>query len=106
EEAIRVYEDGLKIAPRSGPLLYGLAIADWESGRPAEAIARLRELSEVPPITADSYLVLARALAAHGDPAEASAIYERAMTAPTDSPAIAPMELAWLLATNPDPRAR
>jgi hypothetical protein len=28
EEAIRVYEDGLKTAPRSGPLLYGLAIAD------------------------------------------------------------------------------
>ena len=57
-------------------------------------------------VAADSHLVLARALAAHGDAAGAAAAYERAMAAPTDSPAIAPMELAWLLATNPDPRAR
>jgi len=106
DEAVRVYQDGLKVAPRSGPLLYGLAIAEWESGRADDAIARLRDLSEVPPVTADSYLVLARALAAHGDAPGAVAAYERAMAAPTDSPAVAPMELAWLLATNPDPRAR
>src|SRR5262249_34837876 len=106
DEAMRVYEDGLKIAPRSGPLLYGLAVTEWEAGRRDDAIARLRELAAVPPVTADSYLVLARALAAHGDAPGAVAGYERAMAAPTDSPAVAPMELAWLLATNPDPRAR
>jgi tetratricopeptide (TPR) repeat protein len=106
DEAMRVYQDGLRVAPRSGPLLYGLAIAEWESGREEDAIAHLRELSETPPVTADSSLVLARALAAHGDAPGAVAAYERAMAAPTDSPAVAPMELAWLLATNPDPRVR
>jgi tetratricopeptide (TPR) repeat protein len=105
-DAIRVYQDGLRIAPRSGPLLYGLAIADWEAGRADAAIARLRELSMVPPVTADSHLVLARALAAHGDAPGAIGAYEAAMAAPTDSPAVAPMELAWLLATHPDARVR
>ena len=106
EEASRVYAAGLAVAPGNGPLLYGLALADWQTGRHAEAIARLSELAEVPPVTADSHLVLARALAAGGDVPAAVRAYERAMAAPTDAPAVAPMELAWLLSTYPDPRFR
>jgi predicted Zn-dependent protease len=57
-------------------------------------------------VTADAHLVLARALAAAGDVPGAVRAYERAMAAPTDAPAVAPMELAWLLATHPEARFR
>lgn len=106
EEASRVYAAGLAVAPRNGPLLYGQALALWETGRRAEAIAALGALAEIPPVTADAHLVLARALAASGDVSGAVRAYERAMAAPTDAPAVAPMELAWLLATYPEARFR
>ncbi|HEX5042304.1 MAG TPA: tetratricopeptide repeat protein [Candidatus Polarisedimenticolaceae bacterium] len=106
DEASQVYAAGLAVAPGSGPLLYGLAIAQWETDRRSEALATLGTLAEVPPVTADSHLVLARALAAAGDVSGAVRAYERAMASPTDAPAVAPMELAWLLATYPDPRFR
>jgi hypothetical protein len=57
-------------------------------------------------VTADTYIVLARALAAAGRPMEAIAEYERALRAPSEAPAVAHTELSWLLATNPDDRAR
>jgi tetratricopeptide (TPR) repeat protein len=106
EEASKVYAAGLAVAPRNGPLLYGLAIAQWETGHRPQALATLATLAAVPPVTADSHLVLARALAAAGDVSGAVHAYERAMASPTDAPAVAPMELAWLLATYPDPRFR
>jgi len=106
DEASRVYAAGLAMAPRNGPLLYGLAIAQWETGRRDEALATLTSLTEIPPENADAHLVRARALAAAGQVPAAVAAYEQAMAAPTDAPAVAPMELAWLLATHPDPRFR
>jgi hypothetical protein len=63
-------------------------------------------LPDCPPVTADTYIVLARALAAAGRSAEAVAEYERAIATASDTPAVAPMELAWLLATNPDDGSR
>lgn len=106
DEAVKVYQDGLALSPRNGPLLYGLATAQWDAGERAEAIATLRALASIPPETSDSHLVLARALAAFGDVPGAIAEYGRAITAPGDAPAVAPMELAWLLATHPDARYR
>jgi tetratricopeptide (TPR) repeat protein len=106
QEASNVYAAGLAVAPRNGPLLYGLGIAQWESGLRQDALATLATLAEIPPVTADAHLVLARALAAAGDVPGAVRAYERAMAAPTDAPAVAPMELAWLLATHPEARFR
>ncbi|HET9300037.1 MAG TPA: tetratricopeptide repeat protein [Candidatus Polarisedimenticolaceae bacterium] len=56
EEASRVYAAGLAVAPRNGPLLYGQALAQWETGHRAEAIAALGTLAEIPPVTADAHL--------------------------------------------------
>lgn len=106
DEALAVYEAGLARAPQHGPLLYGLATAQWQKGDRDAALATLYRLRDCPPQTADSFIVLARALAAAGRAREAAAQYERAMVAPSDTPAIAPMELAWLLATYLDPSVR
>ncbi len=106
DEAIAVYREGLRIAPSNGPIVYGLATAEWKSGDREQALTTLRRLPECPPVTADSYIVLARALAAAGRGAEAVATYEHAFDIPTEAPAVAPMELAWLLATSPDDRLR
>ena len=75
------------------------------AGDPSRALLHLKRACELAPARADYLERLASALARHGFAAEAIAAY-RAMLARAPDSVVPLNELAWILATQPDPALR
>ena len=105
DEAIRNYEQCLSIDRRYAPALDQLGQLHWLLGKRDKAIEYFRRLVDADPRADDSHLILARALAAAGRPADAIRAYEAGMLVVPGSAALRG-ELAQLLCTYPDAAIR
>ena len=105
EDAVQSYRRALAVDPAQREAPSHLAIALVRAGRPAEALATLGELSSRPGDDPALQLALARAQASLGDPRSAIERYREALRLRPESSAAA-TELAWILATSPEPELR
>ncbi|MCB9618914.1 MAG: hypothetical protein H6724_05610 [Sandaracinus sp.] len=79
DRARRAYESALRIAPRNGPALAGLAKIALAQRRAPEAVRYARTLVQVNARTAGNHVLLGDALSAAGDRSGARAAWEAAL---------------------------
>ncbi|MCB9600570.1 MAG: hypothetical protein H6720_09460 [Sandaracinus sp.] len=79
DRARRAYEGALRIAPRNGPALAGLAKIALAQRRAPEAVRHARTLVQVNARTAGNHVLLGDALSAAGDRSGARAAWEQAL---------------------------
>jgi len=105
EEAVTQFEQALRLNPAYAQAHSNLGAALRSQGKLTEAIHHFRQSLLVGPGDGGALYNLANALTVRGDRTEAVAFYWRALEAQPDAPA--PFaELAWILATDPDPTLR
>ena len=105
DEASRAYERALKLAPDDVSVHHNFAVLLHAQGKLAEATARYREALRLDGRYADAHYGLALVFAAEGRMAEAASHYREALRTVPEWPQVM-AELAWLLATAPDPAVR
>jgi serine/threonine protein kinase/Flp pilus assembly protein TadD len=103
DEAIRFYTAALAIRPRNVPTRVFLASALRHHGKPEEAIAAYRKAIELKPDYVAAYCGLHQVLQEQGKWDEAALWYRKFIEVKPDS-VWAHNNLAWLLATCPDPK--
>jgi tetratricopeptide (TPR) repeat protein len=86
--AVELYEEALRLNPRSGPVLIGLAGARVAAGDGERAVAELEELLDQQPMWLRGHMHLGQILATMGRPQEATRSIERALAR---SPASVPL---------------
>ncbi len=105
EEAILHYREALRIDPKQAVAHNNLGIALMKTGRSEEAITHFQEALRIDPRNAPARTNLGVCLAARGMTEEAIVQYKEALRSAPDDPR--PYNnLAWIRATNPDPRFR
>ncbi len=104
-DAIRHYEQALRISPGFAEAQYNLAVALQRQGRYAEATESYRKAIELKPRLADAYLGLGRTLVAQGEYAEAVQTFRRGLEVEPRHMVMGD-EMAWIMATAPDPTVR
>jgi Flp pilus assembly protein TadD len=92
-------------APLSEYLHARLAHALFQNGRPAEALSEYASALQLDPNLPEAHEGMALALGSLGRTSEAITHYRAALRGKPDSPASL-NNLAWLLATHPDPNVR
>jgi WD40 repeat protein/Flp pilus assembly protein TadD len=97
----RLIEDG----PRVDVLIFRRGLAMRRQGKLSEAIAEYREAIRLAPDTMELHRELGQALWSTGRPDEAIAEYREAIRIKPVDP-LAQNDLAWYLATSPDPKLR
>jgi tetratricopeptide (TPR) repeat protein len=102
DEAVEHYEQALKVNAEDAPTHYYLALALVKRGRLEAAVTHFRRTAELDPGFAENYDELGRVLEAQGRTDQAAAAYRQALAAHRDS-LHALNDLAWLLATSPNP---
>lgn len=105
EEAAERFEQVLQTAPQSTEALCGLAAVRQTQGDAAAALQLFRQAQAVPHPPVQAYFEAAEILTAQGSFAEAAANYERALKL-SPQHLSATNNLAWLLATCPQPDVR
>jgi tetratricopeptide (TPR) repeat protein len=105
QEAFRHYQLALQAAPNTPELHYNFGLALQANGQLGEAIVHLRKAVALRPGFADAYLALGKALAHDSQYTEAIRVFRRGLEV---EPAHMVMgnEMAWIMATAPDPEAR
>jgi len=104
-EALAHLQKSLELNPEQAPVHSSLGVALLEMGQPAESLAHLRKAVEIDPNDSDAHYNLGNTLFQMGRASEAVVEYERALkNDPRDIQAL--NNLAWLLATSPDPLVR
>ncbi len=102
DEAVTQFEQALRLNPEYAQAHSNLGAALRSQGKVAEAIGHFRQSLRIRPDDGDALYNLASALTVEGELAEAITLYRRALAVQPDSPE--PFaELAWILATDPDP---
>jgi serine/threonine protein kinase/Tfp pilus assembly protein PilF len=104
-EAIRFYTAALAVRPRNAPTHYFLAEVLCHHGRRDEAIAAYQKAIELNPDYVLAHAALGKALSEEGRFDEAIRHYEKVVALRPDN-AEARNNLAWFLATGPDPSRR
>jgi membrane associated rhomboid family serine protease/tetratricopeptide (TPR) repeat protein len=104
-DAIREYQQALRLNPTSLDAPFGLAEAYQESGDSAEAQAALRSVESQFPQTAEGQYALGALCYEHKFYSNAIAHYQNALKLKSDM-AEATNDLAWLYATCDDPQYR
>jgi arylsulfatase A-like enzyme/Tfp pilus assembly protein PilF len=105
DDATRAYRRALELDPRLAGAHNSLGSVLGSQGRMKEAAAEFREALRVEPGDAEAQNNLGLALRALGERDEALVHFREALRLRPDWPA--PMnEIAWILATHPDPRVR
>ena len=105
DEAVARFERALRLDPDYAPVHNNLGAALRSQGRLDEATRRFRQAVRARPDDEDALYNLASTLTLRGEFTEAIALYRRVLALLPDSPE--PFaELAWLLATHPDPTPR
>ena len=105
DEAARAYERALALAPDDVSVHHNFAVLLHAQGRLADAEARYLEALRLDSRHADAHYGLALVFAAQGRMADAAAHYREALRTVPEWPQVQ-AELAWLLATTPDPAIR
>ena len=105
DEAIRHYERAVQLKPDNGEFQYNLAVVLAVRGRLDEAVAHFQRANELKPRFAQGHYRLGLALQSQKKIAAAMAEYQTALDFNPDH-ALAQNNLAWLLATTPDPALR
>ncbi len=105
DEAVARFERALRLDPEYAPVHNNLGAALRSQGRLDAATRRFRQAVRARPDDEDALYNLASTLTLRGEFTEAIALYRRVLALLPDSPE--PFaELAWLLATHPDPTPR
>ena len=105
DEAVARFERALRLDPDYAPVHNNLGAALRSQGRLDEAIRRFRQAVRARPDDEDALYNLASTLTLQGEFTEAIALYRRVLALLPDAPE--PFaELAWVLATHPDPTPR
>jgi tetratricopeptide (TPR) repeat protein len=105
DEAIRQYEEALRLRPDHAEARYTLAIALYKRGRTDESIRQYQEAVRIKPDHAEAHCNLGAALMVRGITDDAVAHYRQALQANPDLlPAV--RSLAWIMATDSDPKRR
>jgi Flp pilus assembly protein TadD len=105
EEAVAHFEKATQLQPDYPDAHYNLGAALLQKGQVDEAIAQWRKTVSLRPADAEAHTSLANALLQKGALSEAISHYEAALQFAPD--AVLPMNnLAWVLATSPETRAR
>ncbi len=105
DEAISHFEQALRLDPEYAQAHNNLGAALRSQGKLAEAIRHFRQSLLVRPDDGEALYNLASALTLQGELSEAITLYRRALELQPDSPE--PFaELAWILATDPNPTRR
>jgi arylsulfatase A-like enzyme len=107
EPAEATFRALLERHPRSGPILGGLvaALAARGGGDREERLALLRRALELDPCASDARIALSQSLHEEGRHAEQRALLEEGTRRCPDAADLR-NDLAWLLATSPDPALR
>ena len=104
-EAIPCFQTALSLKSDFAPARKGLGAALGELGRYSEAVVEFERLVQLTPQDAGAHFNLALASRMSGQPAVAAAHYRAALRLKPDQPE-ALNDLAWILATHPDPTLR
>lgn len=105
ENAITRYKACLAAIPDQEEARYNLASALLRQGRPDEAIVEYQKVLQAHPASADAHANLGIAWSSTGRAQDARIEYTKALRiSPENLPALS--NLAWLLATSPDPTLR
>ena len=99
------FAEAAKLDPTSAPTYVNLALALTEQGKPGDAIVAYRTALKINPHRPRPHDMLGNLLAAQGDYEGAIEEYKAALQEEPDF-VFALNDLAWLLATAPDPRLR
>jgi Tfp pilus assembly protein PilF len=105
EEAIRELSELLKLWPANPPSRLQLAVILALQGKVDQAMSEFPELLRANPADSAAHYYLALAPSAHGKCKDALLHYRAAVKARPDFPE-ALNNLAWMLATQPDPQLR
>ncbi|HTY86448.1 MAG TPA: tetratricopeptide repeat protein [Candidatus Acidoferrum sp.] len=105
DEAIKHYERAVQLKPANGDFHYNLAVVLALRGRLDEAVAHFQRANELKPRFAQGHYRLGLALQSQKKTAAALAEYQTALEFNPDH-ALAQNNLAWLLATAPEPELR
>ena len=102
DAAVTLFERALRLDPEYAPVHNNLGAALRSQGRLEEAIGRFRQAVRTRPDDEDALYNLASTLTLQGEFTESIALYRRVLALLPEAPE--PFaELAWLLATHPDP---
>ena len=105
DEAVAFFERALQLDPEYAPVHNNLGAALRSQGRLEEATRRFRQAVRARPDDEDALYNLASTLTLRGEFTEAIGLYRRVLALLPDSPE--PFaELAWILATHPEPTPR
>jgi tetratricopeptide (TPR) repeat protein len=104
-EAMMHFENGLAINPNQASVHSSLGVLFLQTGRPAESLAHLETAVALDPNDGDAHYNLANTLMEIGRASDAIRHYNRALERdPIDAEVM--NNMAWLLATAPDPAIR
>jgi tetratricopeptide (TPR) repeat protein len=104
-DAIRRFERALQIDPDRASVHSSLGVALLEKGRAEESLAHLQTAIQLDPHDADAHYNLGNTFLAMGRAREALAQYQTVLEInPDDTQAM--NNMAWILATSPDPMIR
>jgi protein O-mannosyl-transferase len=103
--AIRYYLSGLALSPERPAAQFNLANALLRKGRTEEAISHYEKALQLQPDNPDAYTNLGNAFLQKGRVQDAIAQHRNALRIAPEHVA-AQVNLAWLLATSPDPSLR
>lgn len=87
-DAVALFETAERLGPPNGDILIGLAAARWAAGRGDEAEAALDAIVAQIPLWMPGHVQLAQLRTLMGQPAQATASFERALAQQPDSPAL------------------
>ena len=105
DDAAAEYKIALELEPRLRPALYGLGDIFMSRGEVNRAVQQFSDALKLAPDDPDANYRYAQALTRQGDLKKAIQHYRRGLRQFEDS-AEALNNLAWILATNPDPEVR
>lgn len=107
-EAIDVFTNLVRGTPTHRDTWFQLGMLLWDAGRTKDAVSSFDNFVRLDRANYAGWRVLAKAQAAASRPTEAVESFERGIAAagPPERGAALMADLAWLLATNPDPAVR